>query len=250
MKIMLLSDLHLEFIGGGASYIQRLDPTGVDVLVLAGDVSTREFLIHGLRLICSRFGHVVYVTGNHEFYNENPNAVKRDLRSLEMEAENFHFLDNETWTHDNLTFAGSPLWFPYAESNKKYHHSFSDFVFIKPVHKTAYDWIYAEHEKSRAFLAEASKTADVFITHHIPSYKAVAPRWVGSELNPFFVGDVTDIIESIERPTTWLFGHSHDPGKFKIGKANLVINPKGYPDEKRATGFVEKLILEIGNGSR
>jgi Icc-related predicted phosphoesterase len=119
-------------------------------------------------------------------------------------------------------------------------------VFIRTAHKTSWDWIYEEHAKSRTFLAEASKTADVFVTHHIPSHKAVSPRWVGSQLNPFFVGDVTDIIESISRPTTWLFGHTHDPGQFKIGQADLIVNPLGYPGEKKALGFVDKLVLEIG----
>lgn len=246
MRIMLLSDIHLEFLGGGASYIDRLDPTDVDVLVLAGDVATREFLTFGLTRICSRFANVTFVAGNHEFYGSNPEAVKRDVRDLEAKTKNLHFLDNDVWEHQGVKFAGTTLWFPELAGNKKYHHSFSDFAFIRPARKTAYDWIYEEHMKSRAFLAEQASMADVFVTHHIPSYKAVSPRWVGSELNPFFVGDVTDIIESIDRPTTWLFGHSHDPGKFKIGQANLVINPKGYPSERRAPGFLDKLILEIG----
>ena len=40
MKIQVMSDLHLEMhADGGAEFIRELDPTGVDVLVLAGGTS-------------------------------------------------------------------------------------------------------------------------------------------------------------------------------------------------------------------
>ena len=40
MKLQIMSDLHFEMhADGGAELIRELDPTGVDVLVLAGDIT-------------------------------------------------------------------------------------------------------------------------------------------------------------------------------------------------------------------
>ena len=45
MKLQIMSDLHLEMhADGGAELIRELDPTGVDVLVLAGDFTTARVL--------------------------------------------------------------------------------------------------------------------------------------------------------------------------------------------------------------
>ena len=40
--VQLLSDLHLEFLppGKDLAWIEALDPEGVDVLILAGDICT------------------------------------------------------------------------------------------------------------------------------------------------------------------------------------------------------------------
>jgi hypothetical protein len=40
MKLQIMSDLHFEMhADGGAELIREVDPTGVDVLVLAGDIT-------------------------------------------------------------------------------------------------------------------------------------------------------------------------------------------------------------------
>jgi predicted phosphodiesterase len=40
VKLQIMSDLHFEMhADGGAGLIRELDPTGVDVLVLAGDIT-------------------------------------------------------------------------------------------------------------------------------------------------------------------------------------------------------------------
>jgi predicted phosphodiesterase len=43
MHIQLLSDLHFEFHADhGQSFVESLDPRGVDVLVLAGDIAVGD----------------------------------------------------------------------------------------------------------------------------------------------------------------------------------------------------------------
>jgi predicted phosphodiesterase len=78
MRLQLLSDLHFEFHrDGGRSFVDSFDPTGIDVLVLAGDIAVAEGIPHALALLCERFrdATVVFVHGNHEFYGSDRNFV-------------------------------------------------------------------------------------------------------------------------------------------------------------------------------
>jgi predicted phosphodiesterase len=75
MRIQILSDLHFEFHrDNGRSFVETLDPAGVDALVLAGDISVGDDLPEALGLLCRRFhdAAVIYVHGNHEFYYAYP----------------------------------------------------------------------------------------------------------------------------------------------------------------------------------
>lgn len=70
MKVLILSDLHLEFgrmspAHGG----ERIDE-GVDVVVLAGDIAEG---VQGIRWARETFimKEIVYVAGNHEYYDRH-----------------------------------------------------------------------------------------------------------------------------------------------------------------------------------
>ena len=56
MKLQIMSDLHLEMHADrGAEFIRELDPTGVDVLVLAGDITmARHYEDFGERVHAAR----------------------------------------------------------------------------------------------------------------------------------------------------------------------------------------------------
>ena len=66
MNVQLLSDLHIEFHQDrGAAWIDALDPTDVDVLILAGDIAEvkDELLGDVLREFTDRYPQVVFVPG-------------------------------------------------------------------------------------------------------------------------------------------------------------------------------------------
>jgi predicted phosphodiesterase len=70
MRLHILSDLHLEFW----DFLPK--PTAADVVILAGDIHVGRL---GRRWIRKAFGDapVVYVLGNHEFYNKSlPNLFE------------------------------------------------------------------------------------------------------------------------------------------------------------------------------
>jgi len=119
MKIALASDVHLEF-----QPLVINNDEGADVLVLAGDICVakhfvdgrptymqhlakeyREFFDH----VTKEFPHVVYILGNHEFYNGDV-AHTYNILKEHLDYPNLHILEKETWTHMGHTFIGGTLW--------------------------------------------------------------------------------------------------------------------------------------------
>ena len=86
MNSRSMSDLHFEMhADGGAELIRELDPTGVDVLVLAGDITMArryEDLVSVLKPLARKYRHILYVPGNHEYYKSSPREVAGNLAKL------------------------------------------------------------------------------------------------------------------------------------------------------------------------
>ena len=135
MKIKIVSDLHLEFSD------LNIPNNGCDVLILSGDIMIAEDLhdhpepadtaeqrsiAQGTGLgrrqqtaqrfrdflkRCSfQFPHVVYIAGNHEFYNGKLYAGLDYLRAECAKFPNVYFLENETKIIDDVVFIGTTLW--------------------------------------------------------------------------------------------------------------------------------------------
>ena len=79
MKIQIASDLHLEFYPPAESARYRLPGVGADVLVLAGDVHQHTW---GLEWAAAAetAQAVIYVPGNHEFYNAHLRVTALETR--------------------------------------------------------------------------------------------------------------------------------------------------------------------------
>ncbi|MDP6044649.1 MAG: metallophosphoesterase, partial [Phycisphaerae bacterium] len=102
MKIQLLSDLHVEF----EDY--DYPETDADVVVLAGDVHTRD---RGLKWAIEhiRDKPVIYVLGNHEFYGRTYPKHIEAVKALAA-GGNVHVLENDAVSIDQVNFLGCTLW--------------------------------------------------------------------------------------------------------------------------------------------
>jgi Icc-related predicted phosphoesterase len=233
MKIQLCSDLHLDHYrvhrndkNGWPGLMEKVVPqTDADVLVVAGDVGkvghTSAFLHH----VAGRYRHVVYVAGNHEYYDTTRGEFWDKLTA----PSNVHCLDNASVTLDGVKFVGSSLWFPDTPNARQRRGQINDFWCIERIE----GWIWAEFERSRAFLDTELEPGCVMVTHHLPSVLSVAPRFKDSPLNCYFVGDVSDLIAK-HRPALALHGHTHLPCDYMLGSTRVLCNPLGYPGEERA----------------
>ena len=105
MRILALSDLHLEV---RPVCIPEVD---ADLVVLAGDIDNGAAGIEWARRTFKV--PVLYVAGNHEYYDGEFNLVRRTL--LESAAgSQVTVLDCQTIFQDSIRFLGCSLWTDYS----------------------------------------------------------------------------------------------------------------------------------------
>lgn len=240
-----MSDLHLEMHADkGKEFIESLDPTGVDVLVLAGDIFSayREPKAEmALSMFSDRYPNVAYVAGNHEYYGSHVNSVQETIKNIVAKLPNVHFLNNSFTVIGGQRFIGGTGWFPHYAHNDKYKQYMNDFRIIINFEP----WVYQQHQHLELFLNEELLETDIVVTHHMPSIQCVAPQYKLSPLTPFFLSEFDDLILE-KKPKIWLSGHTHTQFDFNIGPTRLVCNPLGYPGEQQEqAAFQPKLLIEV-----
>lgn len=239
LRIRILSDLHLEFHNDkGRALIDAIDPRDVDVLVIAGDLTVRQNMLGVLRMLCARFKRVVYVLGNHEYYNSSMSRVEATIVEASVDLANLDILNGNHVIIDGVRFVGCPLWFRRDDTANS--SAMNDFRLIRDFGS----WVYEENARCIDYLERTVRPGDVVVTHYLPSQRSVAPRYIGSPLNPFFVCDVGPLIFE-QQPALWVHGHTHDSCDYRIGATRVVCNPFGYKYHEENPRFDAGLTVEI-----
>lgn len=248
MKILHLSDLHLEF--------GEVEPpeTDADVVVLSGDIHIGSKGIDW----ASRFNrNVVIILGNHEAY------IQKSLEQLVVECREksakypfVHFLENESVVIGGVRFHGSTLWtdFELDENStlSMYYarSAMNDFKKITYFDQPFSPEISAEiHRKSRSWLFDSVKNAkehkNVVVTHHLPTSKAIQDIYRKSVLNPAFASNCSEFSELSEKISVWLYGHNHDCRDFIHDDIRYYTNQRGYEGIEMVDGFSLKKTIDI-----
>jgi len=239
--IQILSDLHFEFhADGGREFVASLDPSGVDVLVVAGDLASYPVLGASIDLLCERYSAVVYVTGNHEYYHSSPAEVHALLDAAGRRHAHFHWLHESLVEIDDVRFVGTTLWFRDVPSAVPYRTWMSDFQMIDGF----VPWVYEVNTRAREFLAQDVRSGDVVVTHHLPSPRSVHAKYVGNPLDPFFVCDVGSVIEDNE-PELWIHGHTHERVDYTLCATRVIANPLGYVGFESQAHFDRNLRVTV-----
>jgi len=257
LKIQYLSDIHTEFVGahGIEAAIMRIVPKA-PVLVLAGDIGVigSDEYAHFLTTVSQKFDHTFFIHGNHEYYRGTAIGIKYKNAvafSKKLETPRLHFLHNSTYDLDNRwRFIGTTLW-SHIESRE---HLINDFEAIPWMFPEYYNYL---HKKSRTFVQNATKKAvednkiPIVITHHLPSYRLVAPKYRAySKFNQCFASHSDDLIDvSI---AAWIYGHTHTPSEtvWSNGKTQVVCNPVGYPGERTDVDYGKTIDVVVDNDER
>jgi Icc-related predicted phosphoesterase len=226
MRIQLLSDCHTEFYDDcGEAFFATLDPTDVDVLIVAGDLGTSRSLGRATEILCPKYSAVILVPGNHEFYHSSfPRLQKQVFPELRALHSNLFLLENEGCTIDGQRFLGTTMWFAENPMNFHFQKALSDFKYIENFSMK----VYAQNKMAMEFLEGHLTSDDIVVTHHAPSHESVAPKYRGSNLNRFYVCDHGALILR-RQPKFWLHGHMHRSVDYTIGETRILANPAGYP---------------------
>jgi Icc-related predicted phosphoesterase len=239
MNIRCLSDLHLEFTGYEVDY---LEPSGEDVVVLAGDIGVGCAGIDwARRAIPDR--PVVYVLGNHEFYKQDFNGLLSQARAS-AQGSNVHVLENDAVDIQGMRFLGCTLWTDFralGEENREAAMTaaataLNDYSVIRRG-----DRVLSTRDTERRCLQSVQWLAAeittcqqplVVVTHHPPTLETVSPYFAGKIGAAVFHNDFDTLI----RPpvSAWIHGHTHYSVARDINGAQVVSNQRGYPREKLA----------------
>ena len=256
MKLWLISDLHLEW---GVPF-NHPPPEGTDVVVCAGDITTKG-IIPSLQWLADTIAPeipIVCVAGNHEFYGGSVQENIRDAREFAGGLPNIHFLENEVVDIGGVLFIGGTLWTDFrlfgrepAFAMADAERGMNDYRRIKfakqPYKKFKPIDAFRKHQETRDFIAEAMEGSEgrttVVVTHHAPSSRSV-PSWYREDSVVACYASHLEGLILEGQPALWIHGHLHSRRDYSIGQTRVVCNPRGYPGER--TGFDPTFVVEIG----
>ena len=167
MRIQLVSDVHTEFHPDrGTAWLNNMDAAGVDVLVVAGDLTLEPWIPSVLSALCDRYPAVVYVTGNHEYYKSSRQRIHLLLTELCKHLPNLHWLNDDSVEIDGQRFVGGTLWFSLVGDGRDapLERCLGDFQQIDGFR----EWVYAANADCMDYLARTVQPTDVVVTHHLP----------------------------------------------------------------------------------
>lgn len=253
MKIQYASDLHLEF-AENASYIKHhpIEVVG-DILVLAGDIGylgDENYSKHPFWDWASQnYKQVIVAMGNHEFYKFFDIANLQNRHKIEI-RENVAAYYNATISFGDTDIIVSTLWseIPLKEA------AFTERV-ISDFHRILYKGelltfadFNREHRHCLDFIKKAVNNSNarhkIVVTHHVPSFKMLCPKFIDSKANGAFTVELKDYIENsgIEY---WIYGHSHYNVNVRIGNTICVSNQLGYVFHNEHIDFNPSAYIEV-----
>ena len=243
MRIRIYSDLHLER--------EPFSPpaSDADLVVLAGDIANGAA---GIGWAKATFRvPVLYLAGNHEYYDGEFESVQRAMRAAAGGA--VELLDCSGAVIGGVRFLGCTLWTDYSltppderaaviEDSRKLNPDYQkirigsramlpeDAIALCSRHRS---WLAAE-------LARPFPGATVTITHFAPHPRSIAPAFANHRANPAFV---VDLDEAMGPQALWIHGHTHSFFDYRVRGTRVVCNPRGYPGEQ--TGFRPEMTVEV-----
>jgi predicted phosphodiesterase len=263
MKICVISDIHADVHAW--SWDELNDVTYCDVLIVAGDISNNVWHVcHWLVEAKQRFARVIFVPGNHDFYNLGfhqtrlydptkdaewpyPRTVPEMISHYSKWCANngIDFLHRKSVEINGITFIGATGWHDYTAGVpyttemqiKTWYEGLNDTCILwndnpTPNHLNPFDAGQRDIQAVQTALSLAPSDC-VIITHHVPHkdlcWQKPHDRWWtmlhGSFANRGF--------ENVRDPRIkyWIYGHTHNRRMNNLDGITFVCNARGYPNE-------------------
>lgn len=262
MRLLVLSDLHLEF----GPYSIPDDIGEFDAAVFAGDiarpVTTAIEWIELQRRGPLRGRPAIFVPGNHEFYRAELTSALDAGRAMAAQY-GIHLLAPGCVVVDGVRFVGGTLWTDFnlfgnpSAAQLAARHGMNDHKLIHIVENGARKLFSpaaaaAQHRRDLALitghLAEPFMGPTVVVTHHAPHPASIQPQFREDVLAPAFASDLSAVIERFQ-PELWIHGHDHGSHDYRVGRTRILSNQAGYPrwrGDRENPSFDPRMVVEVG----
>lgn len=262
MKFRLLSDLHLEF----DEHILDFNPEPLQedfdtVLILAGDIAVGIDALPFLDAMAKRFYHVIYILGNHEYYYNEVNKLRKAWQEADL-PENVTFLDNDVMHIENVRIVGGTLWTDFGGEDwfamQRAKDGMNDFYCVKikeGTEETGYRkrrWLPQDavraHKETLFTITETVRVPHdgptIVVTHHLPHPLCVGKKFQNNPLNPAYMTNLDMYIEEYDIDV-WCHGHTHDNVDVEVHGTRILCNPRGYVGHELNPDFDETLTFDL-----
>lgn len=248
MKLRILSDLHLEH--DTPASVPACD---ADLVILAGDIANGRA---GVDWAARTFaGPVVYVPGNHEYYEGTFGVVDVQLAAADSQHQRVHVLNHRSITlapagEAPVRILGATWWTDYElfgvdrrESSMQacagvmLDHRLIEVEDAEGARRTfSPQDALARHQAACAWLDAELRTPfdgrTVVVTHHAPDLGSLAPRFSHDLVSGGFISRRPDLVA---RADLWVHGHTHTSFDYRLEHSRVVCNPRGYIGRKTGT---------------
>lgn len=262
MKIYYVSDTHVDYRFNSLGFdldnptlaqvehwaneilmLNQIECSEDAILILAGDhceVRFTRLWVATINYLLSKFKHVVYVAGNHEYYSKKPNQltflkVNKIIQDFHNLYPRFMFLNNRSITIDSVTIIGSTLWTDMRNGNplimNSIRNALNDFtgsILFEDNNRLTPEIIFQKNKNARQFLKHPlknifqDKNKTIIVTHHAPEFVSK----INSDIDYAFY-NYNLKIESFAAKY-WIHGHTHIPSDYMAGDIRVLSNPVGY----------------------
>lgn len=233
MSFQIISDLHLE--SEPQTTILKNIPVLSEILVMAGDIGSFydiDPILELLREACSKFKHVIYVPGNHEYYSlpriyEQPKTIGfllhrfKSAVKVDPKLKGVYVLSRDIASIGDLVFVGTTLW--SDPSPLKRLPSYVKLgIGIRKYHDL--------HVRDKTWLNRISKIHKgkklIVVTHHAPSMKLLQDNNFIKKYGSLYATDLSHT-EAFKNATVWVHGHTHNNMDITLGNTRIISNQQG-----------------------
>jgi len=243
MNIAITSDLHLESYRSDKlleafidHIISQLDSKDLDVIVLAGDISSKDHLLGKFFSALRKWNSeifILFVPGNHEFYGKWKSIpdVNNDLKVL-CDSFKIDFLNEGSCkVIKGVCWIGTTLW--SAIQQNTYMPELGCLKHIKDFRNNQFNFLQRHEFELRQLemsITTSISTPKVIISHYLPSLSLIDPSFAGSSLNSAFASDLDRLFLNKDI-RLWIAGHTHKRTKTNIHQVPVIVWPLGYCKE-------------------
>lgn len=247
MRIHILSDLHVEF--------EDFDPAdvGADVIVIAGDISTKGRCVDWAKKKFAAFSCPVLIcAGNHDYYGGH---FRKTLLKMAGEGnDRIRFMDCDEFILGDVRFLGATAWTDFTLTGNEplavmdamiLMNDFSSIRIgekyrkLQPRDQAQRCWYTRQWLQTKLYEPFEGKT--VIFTHHAPSGMSLQGTGKLSHLDASYANRWENLMG--EGVDLWIHGHTHLCADYEIAGTRIVCNPRGYPSED--TGFDPRFVIDL-----